>query len=145
MLSFSYAGQVGWCVLYLGVFAVSAGCGQDSKLGRVHGVVRLDGKPVTTGAVRFVPAAGRAAQGFIQSDGTYTLGTFAKSDGALIGPHNVAVIAYEGGGENRPVYEHYGQKSKPLVPEKYMAPGTSNLTFEVKPGDNQADFDLQSK
>jgi hypothetical protein len=31
-----------------------------------------------------------------------------------------------------------------MVPERYMAVGTSRLTFDVKPGDNQAEFDLES-
>jgi hypothetical protein len=37
------------------------------------------------------------------------------------------------------------QKSKALVPEHYMSTTTSGLTFDVKPGNNQADFDLTSK
>ena len=111
----------------------------------VEGIVRLDGKPLTSGTVRFIPAAGRAATGTIQSDGTFTLGTFGQSDGALIGTHQVAVIAYEAADDGRPAYEVRTTTSKPLVPQRYMAVGTSGLTFEVKPGENQADFNLKSK
>ena len=121
------------------------GCSQNEKLGSVHGTVRLDGQPLTTGTIQFVPTAGRVANGKINADGTYTLGTFGSSDGALIGTHKVAVIAYEAGGDGRPAYEVRNQTSKPLVPQKYMAVGTPGLTFDVKPGDNQADFDLKSK
>jgi hypothetical protein len=131
-----------------GAAAVFAGCGDDAQVGRVDGIVRLDGSPVTTGTVRFVPGAGRAAEGKIQSDGTFTLGTFGKSDGALVGKHQVVIIAYEpsrraGGGP--PDFRVPSPKIKPLVPMKYMAPGTSGLTFEVKPGTNHAELDLKSR
>ena len=133
------------CCLFLMLFSVLAGCSQNAKLGHVRGIVRLDGKPLATGSVRFVPDAGRAATGTIQPDGSYYLGTYSQSDGALIGTHRVVIIAYEGSGDVRPAYETPSKKSKSLVPERYSAPGTSGLTFIVKPGDNQADFDLTSK
>ncbi len=132
-------------VLFPIVLGAMAGCGQETKVGSVHGIVRLDGKPLTTGTVRFVPAAGRAATGEIQSDGTFTLGTYGKSDGALLGTHKVAIIAYEAAGDGRPAYEARSQSSKPLVPERYMATGTSRLTFDVKPGNNPAEFDLSTR
>jgi hypothetical protein len=106
--------------------------------------VRLDGSPLTTGSVRFVPEAGRAATGKIESDGTFVLGTFGQTDGAMIGTHKVAIIAYEASSDTRPAYE-VRTPSKPLVPQRYMAPGTSGLTKEVKPGDNEFEFDLTSK
>lgn len=140
--------SAGWsaldCLCLIALLLV-LGCRQDSKLGRVHGTVRLDEKPLTTGTIRFMPEAGRSAAGKLQSDGTYTLGTYGESDGALIGVHKVAIIAYEAAGDGRPAYENQGQSSKPLVPKRYMAPGTSGLTFDVKQGDNQADFDLSTK
>lgn len=127
------------------ILSLLAGCEESSKLGHVHGTVRLDGKPLTTGTVRFVPEAGRAASGLIQSDGSFALGTYGQSDGALIGRHKVAIVAFEAGTYDRPAYEIKNQKGKPLVPERYMAVGTSGLTFEVKSGDNPADFDLATK
>jgi hypothetical protein len=138
------------CGLILALLFLSAGCGQDAKLGRVHGVVRIDGKPLATGTVRFVPDAGRAASGQIQSDGTYSLGTYGKADGALIGTHRVAIIAYQKAevaeSNTRPAdVTAVNPNVKPLVPARYMAVGTSGLTFEVKPGDNPKDFDLTSK
>jgi hypothetical protein len=126
-------------------FILVVGCSQDSNLGRVHGRVRLEGKPLTSGTVRFVPAAGRASQGEIQSDGTYALGINGKSDGAVIGPSKVAIVAYDSDSFDRPAYENPNRKVKSLVPEKYVSPGTLGLTFEVKPGDNEANFDLSSK
>jgi hypothetical protein len=111
----------------------------------VEGIVRLDGKPLASGTVRFVPAAGRAATGAIQSDGSFTLGTYGESDGALIGKHQVAVIAYEAAEDGRPAYEVRTTTSKFLVPQRYMAVGTSGLTFEVKPGKNEANFELTTK
>ena len=122
-----------------------AGCAADTKIASVDGIVRLDGKPLTSGTVRFVPAAGRAATGTIQSDGTFSLGTYGESDGALIGTHQVAVVSYEAADDGRPAYEVRTQTSKSLVPERYAAVGTSGLTFEVKPGQNEANLDLTTR
>jgi hypothetical protein len=124
-----------------------AGCGKDAATGSVSGVVRLDGKPLTLGSVRFIPSAGRSASGEIQSDGTFTLGTYGKRDGAVIGMHRVTVIAItpvpDAPKESRMLKEN--PKAKPLVPSRYNSPGSSGLTFEVKPGDNHAEFDLTSR
>jgi hypothetical protein len=133
------------CCLFIAALVALAGCRQDERLGQVHGTITLDGQPLTTGTVRFTPEAGRAASGKIGSDGSYMLGTFGERDGALLGRHKVAIIAYEAGGDGRPAYEVRKATSKPLVPQRYMAPGTSGLSFEVKPGSNQADFELTSK
>jgi hypothetical protein len=122
-----------------------AGCSGQESLATVDGIVRLDGRPLTTGTVRFVPPAGRVATGEIQSDGSFRLGTYGQSDGALLGMHKVAIIAYQTGGDGRPAYESGAQANKPLVPQRYMAPGTSGLTFEVKPGKNQANLELTSR
>src|SRR5262245_3303776 len=67
------------------------GCGGGPTLGRVTGKVTYAGKPVTQGRIWFYPEAGRAALGEIGPDGTYTLTTFKPNDGALVGPHRVAV------------------------------------------------------
>lgn len=134
------------CLCLATIATCLLGCGADSNLAPVQGVVRLDGQPVTQGTVRFVPAAGRGAKGTIQPDGSFTLGTYTDTDGASIGKHRVAIISYEvdkvertDGG--RPMITG----STPLVPRRYMAPGTSGLEFEVERGQNEAVFDLESE
>jgi hypothetical protein len=136
------------CLLLCAIAGAILGCGKDANVGIVKGVVRLDGKPLTTGTVRFVPEAGRAATGEIQSDGSFVLGTWGKSDGAVVGKHRVAIIAFQqtesdGGTRPRDVTA-VNPSVKPLVPARYMAIGTSGLTFDVKPGNNPADFDLRT-
>ena len=121
------------------------GCGgSDSNLGKVEGVVLLNGKPVPSGKVVFQPAAGRGAVGVIQPDGTFTMGTYGDTDGAVIGEHKVAIVAYEAAKVGRPDPTAPRAPVKALVPERYLAPGTSGLTFEVKAGDNPAEFKLIS-
>lgn len=133
------------CTLSAIAMAIVVGCGESrTNIGRVEGIVRLDGKPLTGGKIQFLPTAGRSAIAEIQSDGTFTLGTYGNSDGALIGTHKVAVIAYEPGPAGRPDPAKPRAPLKPLVPERYLAAGTSGLTYEVKPGMNSAEFDLTS-
>lgn len=125
--------------------AGAIGCSQsDAKLGQVTGTVRVGGQPLTTGKVLFQPAAGRGAMGVIQSDGSFTLGTYGDADGALIGEHKVAVVAFEPAKLGRPEPGQPLKQAKPLVAEKYLAHGTSDLTFEVKPGENSPEFNLES-
>ena len=120
------------------------GCGgSDSTMGRVEGVVRLDGQPLQSGKVIFQPQAGRNALGTIDSDGTFTLRT-GDADGALLGTHKVGIVAFQGANPGRPDPTGPRQPLKMLVPERYLAPGTSELTYEVKAGDNHAEFDLKT-
>jgi hypothetical protein len=57
-------------------------------------MVTLDGRPLESGGVMFIPPRGRAATGIVQSDGTYVIGTYSPGDGAVVGPHSVTVSPY---------------------------------------------------
>lgn len=131
------------CFLILSVAAV-AGCGGgDSNLAHVEGVVRVNGELLKAGRVVFQPEqAGLNALGRINPDGTFTL-TTKDVDGALIGMHKVAIVAAQAPA-GRPDPSAGPQPVTWLAPERYAAVGTSELTYEVKPGDNHPEFDLKS-
>lgn len=107
-----------------------AGCGDSNGVASVHGVVTLDGKPLTEGTVIVTPAEGRMAKGEIQPDGSFALGTFSESDGAKIGTHPVTVLPLPGG-EGQPP-----SAAAKLLPRRYSVAKTSGLTAEVKPNTN---------
>ena len=113
----------------------------------VTGTVTLDGQPLTSGVVTFFPKVAAAPPGFIQSDGTYRLGTFSSADGALIGKHKVSVTAGGGTPGVRPDFDSdRPSAAKSAIPARYSNADGSGLEFEVKAGeDNVADFDLVSK
>jgi hypothetical protein len=112
------------------LIAAYSGCSKSGPaVAPVKGTVLLDGKPMTKGTVITMPAAGRGAKSPIASDGSFQLGTFTKTDGAIVGTHSAAVIAYEpppNAGPESP----YG---KLLVPKKYASPESSGLTIDVPP------------
>lgn len=119
-------------LLYL-VFALFAACVGCHKSGPaiapIKGKVLLDGKPLTKGTVMTMPAAGRGAKSPIASDGSFQLGTYTRTDGAIVGPHKAAVVAYEpppNAGPESP----FGTL---LVPKKYISPEASGLTIDVPP------------
>ena len=118
-------------------------------LARVKGKVLLEGKPLTSGSVQFTPdknrgTTGRMALGNINDDGTFELMTIRSGDGAQVGYHLVAIESYESASfdPNQPV----NQVPKSLIPKRYTDPKTSELTAEVKSGEeNYLLFDLKSK
>lgn len=137
-------------IVALGV-VLAAGCGKKSNLpatAPVHGKVTLNGEPVKSGSLVFVPTGGgKSAQGNIESDGTFTMGTYKETDGAIVGTHKVMITALETGGgsglaedsRNDPTV---GQKS--LIPEHYGDLEKSGLTADVKEGDNEINFELKN-
>lgn len=89
----------GWSLL--GV--IVGGCGESKEypVAPVSGRVLCNGEPVPGGTVLFLPVnapqltgrpdgrPGKAGEGIVQPDGTFVVGTYSNSDGALIGPHKI--------------------------------------------------------
>jgi hypothetical protein len=120
-----------------------AGCGGNParlETAPVEGTVTLDGQPVTEGVVIFTPERGRAGKGQIQPDGSFTVSTYGSGDGAVVGHHQVAVVAMRGGEE---MLEDVVDVEW-IVPERYANPNTSGIEFDVEPDKtNTAPIDLQ--
>lgn len=127
-------------VLGMIVFLCS-GCGSSYDLGRVSGVVMLDGEPLSGATVTFSRGEGRMSVGTTDDAGRYTLQYTSSVAGAEPGQHTVAITsqleAVSGEGDAAAVA---GRKE--LLPARYHT--QSELRAEVKPGGNTIDFDLQS-
>jgi hypothetical protein len=113
-----------------------AGCG-GSKLHPVKGkVVYEDGTPVKAGMVvieRMDAGEGQrySANGAIQPDGTFELGTRRPEDGAPEGRYRAAVVS-------PPLSDdQVGKGERPLVEARFSSLDTSGLELEVKPGVNE--------
>lgn len=129
---------------YLGLatitlFAVGCGggLGDTPELGNVAGTVTLDGKPLPNATVTFVAQDGeqqRPATAQTNEAGEFTLKWSRAHDGAPPGKYLVKIRT--GGSEDGEVVEE-------KVPAKYNT--NTELVEEVKPGDNDFEFKLDSK
>lgn len=124
-----------------------AGCGggaEQLETAAVTGKVTYGGQNVTGGTLTFTPKAsgespGKPGSAPIGSDGTFTVGTYGKADGAVVGAHR---ISYSAPSPEAPADsdEHTPSKPSPyanLVPresEVVVKAGKNDLTIElVKP------------
>jgi hypothetical protein len=132
-------------MMWLIVLAVAAsGCtrSDNPKTYPVNGKVTYRGQPVTSGMVLLTPVeSGHAATGNLDKDGSFSLTTFQKDDGAVPGRYQVAVQVFPAEGAGLPGAE-FGGKSPPL-PQKYASAASSGLTAEIKAGENQLDLPLK--
>lgn len=121
--------------------ALAAGCGQGGPAtAPVVGTVTLDGRPLAGALVLFQPSQGVPARGITDDDGGFSLTTFASGDGALVGPHRVAVSKFtisgvqaDASGVSGPVAPG-GVKQTWITPQKYASPAESGLEVEVARG-----------
>jgi hypothetical protein len=130
-----------WRLLLLAVF-LALGCG-GSRTASVTGKITLDGKPLKNGRVNFQPTGdtvntGVGSFGRTDANGVYTLTLIDESTaGAIIGKHRVTISAFD----KEPDPNDDRQRGpQDRVPRKYNI--ASELTFDVKPGANTANFDL---
>lgn len=126
---------------------MGAGCSgsDDPTTAAVSGKVTRGGQPVSGGTVMFSPRAsadkkgppGKPAAAEVGADGTFTLTTFTKNDGAVIGKHQVTYTP-------APIEideKQHKEDSKPLAsPFAGLVP--SKPEVEVKAGPNTIDIDL---
>jgi hypothetical protein len=131
----------------------AVGCGKAKPAtAPVTGRVLLDGKPVAGAAVMFEPVGGGVpARGSTGGDGGFTLSTFARDDGAIVGQHRVSVSKFvvEGVAANELGLEaapgQQGVQPKAAVPTRYADPKTSGLEATVEAGGTSVEFTLESK
>lgn len=123
------------------------GSAENIERAAISGTVTYDGKPLPEGSIQFVPDTdssgkplrGKAVQAII-SDGVYRL---EADRGATVGMNQVLINASKKTGKFQ---ESDGQKTeilKQYLPAKYNT--SSTLKYEVKSGENTADFALESK
>jgi hypothetical protein len=122
------------------------GCSSQDRMKTaiVKGQVTYKGKPVPNGTVLFIPSdQGPSATGELQKDGTYTLTTYRKGDGAVLGKHKVVIVAMEDNSDKLP--EQRNPLPPSIVPDKYTSAVTTDLTAEVKDVENVIDFNLREE
>jgi hypothetical protein len=136
-------------VVVFSVFLFAFGCGEESntpETAPVTGTVTYKGKPVIGGTVTFIPESGpgNPGIGYIDRDGTYSLTTYERDDGAVLGKHKVTVEVFPGQAGGAPsALPGMESKLPSPIPKKYRLRDTSPLEFEVKQGDNVADLNLE--
>jgi hypothetical protein len=117
-----------------------AGCGGKYKMAPVSGTITLDGKPLADATVSFTPQAtgseAPASTGKTDQSGKYTLSLVSdETNGAIIGNHRVVIAkSFESSSDIATPDE----RAKASLPDH-------NFSFEVKPGQNKADFNLEPK
>lgn len=131
--------------LGLGVVLWLSGCSggapsDQPELGRVKGVVRLNGETLPNARVQFRPVeGGRASSAVTDANGEYDLNYLREVMGAKIGEHLVQITTYED-----PVMEDNGKLvggRKELLPESYARGDVERRS--VSAGENTIDFDIK--
>jgi hypothetical protein len=126
------------CAFLVAALTVAAtlyyGCGKPAhqlETAPVHGKVTLDGQPLASGYVVVPTARGRMASGKIQPDGSFVMTTYEEGDGVQVGTHPVIV--------NEPPPDEFSPVpagERVPIPTRYTSAGTSGLTVEVKPDED---------
>jgi hypothetical protein len=125
------------------LLALLAGCSDDDRLPtyQVTGkVVFSDGTPLKGGWIIFeCPERGLAARGVIEIDGTYRLGTYEESDGAVAGKQLVAITPALPDG-----YDPDQGPEPAMIHRRFTHMDTSGLKFEVTPdGTNHIEITVE--
>ena len=134
-----------WALGIGGLIMLTAGCGKPAAelppLGKVSGVVTLNGEPLPKASIFFVPtdAEDQASNAVTDEAGRYELQFAGNQPGALIGSHRVEIRT---GGEG---YDDEGNffETRERLPPQYHA--QSRLTAEVAEGSNEINFDLKGR
>jgi hypothetical protein len=131
--------QVNWipmnCVLQRlalagAILALCCGCGRsNSKLAEVSGRVTYNGEPFPGVHLEFNPdGPGRPSSGYTDQNGEYTARYTEDQNGALIGKHEVLLKTYD----------------DPATAVMRVPADYAKMEFEVKPGSNRFDVDIQA-
>jgi hypothetical protein len=123
----------------LAMLVCLVGCNKPEHpdVGRVSGVVTLDGQPLSEATVMFQPAEGRGSVATTDTAGKYSLTYLDGVPGAIIGQHKVIIRTEIPGEDGQPPIK------KEKLPKRYH--DNTELTADVKAGSNTVDFPLTSQ
>jgi len=141
---------LGAAAALLAVLPLTGGCRPGKPAtAPVRGRILLDGRPLAEAAVLFEPEGGGVpSRGSTAADGSFTLSTFARGDGALVGRHRVAVtkVVIEGVRADQhgleTSLEGPPSRLRSLIPARYADPAASGLTADVPAGGARPEFSL---
>lgn len=130
-----------FCVILILALTGCGGGGEPiPELAQVTGIVTMNGTPLSNAKIIFEPqqasdkARRRASSATTKSDGSYTLEYNSDASGATPGSHKVLILKMP---------DNPDDAGMQLVPAKYN--DKTELTAEVKTGENSFNFDLKSK
>jgi hypothetical protein len=118
-----------------------SGCGGPQDRAEVSGTVRLNGQPLPTGAISFVPTEGTTgpSSGALIADGAYHI---VRAQGAAVGKNRVSIrCVVKTGGKTTNRMGTSEDAKQQVVPPKYN--DQSELVCDIKSGSNPLDFDLK--
>ncbi|MBN00274.1 MAG: hypothetical protein CMJ77_14225 [Planctomycetaceae bacterium] len=121
------------------------GCGSSGDLPRVYGLITLDGEPVRNASVAFYPREGRASLGFTDEEGRYSLDYSRESIGAAEGKYKVTVSTGVPSKPGKGIDAVSIPAIPETIPEPYTLASETELTAVVVEGENEIDFELNSK
>jgi hypothetical protein len=134
-------------VICLGILLAGIGCGKgDANRGAIAGQVKLDGQPLEQGSILFMPMEG--VKGSI-ADGEIVNGRFQLlgKNGPAVGWNRVEIRALRKTGKlvpkPFPARGKMVEEQVEAIPPRFNS--ASTLKVEVKPGENTADFAVESK
>ena len=129
--------------------AAIIGCGETRPEGaHVAGMVTLDGAPISQATIVFRPLeqmVGKSIECQVV-DGKYEV----KQESGVFGTHRVEIYAHRTVGKPRAAGQEFALPPGQLpprndvqyLPEIYNR--QSRLTFDIQPGENQANFELKT-
>jgi hypothetical protein len=126
---------------------------EEASFGQVQGVVTLDGQPLGTVEVAFLPDPERGTRGatancYTDEQGRYTLRTEREDhEGALVGHHRViindiAALPSPGGLPGTDTPKSAAQPKKNRVQPEYSDPSRTPFRLEVRPGPQTINLEL---
>lgn len=128
------------------ILIFTSGCNKHQQLAEVHGRITLAGKPIGPGDILFIPdttkgTSGKTAVGHFEEDGHYTLTTYRKNDGVIIGYHKVMITPRPVGVEPGDEFAS-NAKRLPPISAKYRDPAQSPLSATIRSDTQEINFDL---
>lgn len=100
-----------------------------------------DGSELMFGDVEFFSVDHRLnARGKIRRDGTFTVGTFAESDGAVAGKHQIVILQVSGSYLTERLSDQIKHDHGDLIDSVYFDYRTSDLECTIVPGVNRVDL-----